>query len=46
VAEAEIVVEPGELDPDGIHTPGIFVHHLVHNPDPKKRIEKLTTREI
>src|ERR1700722_18780699 len=40
VAEAEIVVEPGELDPDEIHTPGIFVHRLVHNPDFEKRIEK------
>lgn len=45
VAEAEIVVEPGELDPDEIHTPGIFVHRLVHNPTPQKRIEKITTRE-
>jgi 3-oxoacid CoA-transferase subunit A len=45
VAEAEIVVEPGELDPDEIHTPGIYVHRLVHNPHPEKRIEKLTTRE-
>jgi 3-oxoacid CoA-transferase subunit A len=45
VAEAEIIVEPGELDPDEIHTPGIFVHRLVHNPHPEKRIEKMTTRE-
>jgi 3-oxoacid CoA-transferase subunit A len=45
VAEAEIIVEPGELDPDEIHTPGIFVHRLVHNPNPEKRIEKITTRE-
>jgi 3-oxoacid CoA-transferase subunit A len=45
VAEAEIIVEPGELDPDEIHTPGIFVHRLVHNPHPEKRIEKITTRE-
>ena len=45
VAEAEIVVEPGELDPDEIHTPGIFVHRLIHNPNPEKRIEKKTTRE-
>jgi 3-oxoacid CoA-transferase subunit A len=45
VAEAEILVEPGELDPDEIHTPGIFVHRLVHNPNPEKRIEKITTRE-
>jgi len=45
IAEAEIVVEPGELDPDEIHTPGIFVHRLIHNPNPEKRIEKKTTRE-
>jgi len=45
VAEAEIIVQPGELDPDEIHTPGIFVHRLVHNPTPAKRIEKRTTRE-
>ena len=45
VAEAEIIVEPGKLDPDEIHTPGIFVHRLVHNPNPEKRIEKRTTRE-
>ena len=45
VAEAEIIVEPGELDPDEIHTPGIYVHRLVHNPNPEKRIEKMTTRE-
>ncbi len=46
VAEAEIVVEPGELDPDLIHTPGIFVQRLVHNPDPEKRIEQRTLRKV
>ncbi|GHD69443.1 CoA transferase subunit A [Jeongeupia chitinilytica] len=45
VAEAEIIVAPGELDPDEIHTPGIFVHRLVHNPRPEKRIEQRTTRQ-
>lgn len=45
VAEAEMIVQPGELDPDQIHTPGIYVHRLVHNPHPEKRIEKRTTRE-
>ena len=44
VVEAEIIVQPGDLDPDEIHTPGIFVHRLVHNPHPEKRIEKTTTR--
>ena len=44
VAEAEIIVEQGELHPDEIHTPGVFVHRLVHNPNPQKRIEKRTVR--
>lgn len=46
VAEAEVIVEPGDLDPDEIHTPGIYVHRLVHNPHPEKRIEKRTIREV
>jgi 3-oxoacid CoA-transferase subunit A len=37
----EIVVK-GELDPDAIHTPGIFVHRLVVNAHPEKRIEQRT----
>jgi 3-oxoacid CoA-transferase subunit A len=45
IAEAEIIVQPGELDPDEVHTPGIFVHRLVHNPHPEKRIERRTVRE-
>jgi 3-oxoacid CoA-transferase subunit A len=44
VAEAEIVVGPGELDPDQIHTPGIFVDRLICNPNPQKRIEQRTLR--
>ncbi|MDR3418340.1 MAG: CoA transferase subunit A [Nevskia sp.] len=44
VAEAEIVVETGELDPDQVHTPGIYVKRLVHNPHPEKRIEQRTLR--
>lgn len=46
VAEVEHLVEPGELDPDEIHTPGIFVHRLVHVANPVKRIEKKTTRGL
>jgi len=46
IAEAELIVEPGDLDPDQIHTPGIYVHRLVHNPHPEKHIEKRTTREV
>jgi 3-oxoacid CoA-transferase subunit A len=45
VAEAEIVVAPGELDPDSIHTPGIYVHRVVQNATPEKRIERRTTRK-
>ena len=43
VAEVEILVEAGELDPDQVHTPGIFVQRIVHNPHPEKRIEQRTT---
>lgn len=46
VAEAEIVVEAGALDADEIHTPGIFVHRLIHNPTPEKRIERRTLRKV
>lgn len=46
VAEAEIIVEAGELDPDQIHTPGIYVHRLIHNPNPEKRVERKTIRKV
>jgi 3-oxoacid CoA-transferase subunit A len=42
VAEVEKIVEVGELDPDDIHTPGIFVHRIVLNANPEKRIEQRT----
>jgi len=42
VAEVEQVVEIGELDPDEIHTPGIYVHRIVVNAHPEKRIEQRT----
>jgi 3-oxoacid CoA-transferase subunit A len=45
VAEVEHLVEPGEIDPDCIHTPGIFVKRLVHVANPTKRIEQRTTRK-
>ncbi|MBD3727689.1 MAG: succinyl-CoA--3-ketoacid-CoA transferase, partial [Moraxella osloensis] len=38
-------VETGELDPDQIHLPGIYVHRIVVNANPEKRIEKVTTKE-
>jgi 3-oxoacid CoA-transferase subunit A len=44
VVEVEHLVEPGEIDPDDIHTPGIFVQRIVYAPNPAKPIEKLTTR--
>src|ERR1700694_3581067 len=40
VAEVEHLVEPGEIDPDHIHTPGIFVQRIVHYPSYEKRIEQ------
>jgi 3-oxoacid CoA-transferase subunit A len=46
IAEAEIIVDPGELDPDEVHTPGIFVHRVVHNPSPERRIERTVTRKV
>ncbi|MQQ99190.1 CoA transferase subunit A [Glaciimonas soli] len=42
VVEVEHLVEVGELDPDEIHTPGIFVHRIVVNATPEKRIEQRT----
>src|SRR3954470_10215732 len=44
IAEVEKLVEVGELDPDSIHTPSIFVHRIVVNPNPEKRIEQRTIR--
>ena len=45
IAEVEELVEVGELDPDQIHLPGIFVQRLVVNASPEKRIEKRTLSE-
>ncbi len=45
IAEVEILVETGELDPDHIHTPGIFVHKIFQGADYKKRIEQRTVRK-
>ena len=44
VVEVEQLVEVGEIDPDQVHTPSIFVHRIVHNPTPEKRIEQRTVR--
>ena len=45
IAEVEELVEPGEIDPDHIVTPGIFVHRIVHAPNAEKRIEQRTARK-
>ena len=45
IAEVEELVEPGELDADSIHTPGIFVQRVVLGPHFEKRIERRTVRE-
>ncbi len=44
IAEVEELVQPGELDPNSIHTPGIFVQRLFKGEHFEKRIEQLTTR--
>ena len=45
IAEVEELVEPGELDPNEIHTPGIFVQRIFQGDKFEKRIEKRTVRE-
>ena len=44
IAEVEELVEPGQLDPNNIHTPGIFVQRILQGKDYKKPIERVTTR--
>lgn len=45
IAEVEELVPAGELDPNQIHTPGIFVHRIFQGPDYEKRIEQRTVRK-
>jgi len=45
IAEVEELVEPGELDPDQIHTPGIFVHRIFKGEKFEKRIEQRTVQK-
>jgi 3-oxoacid CoA-transferase subunit A len=45
IAEVEELVEPGELDPNFIHTPGIYVDRIILGPSYTKQIEFRTTRE-
>ncbi|MEN9370110.1 MAG: hypothetical protein RI952_975 [Bacteroidota bacterium] len=44
IAEVEILVPAGELDPDQIHTPGIYVHRIFQGSNYEKRIEQRTVR--
>ena len=44
IVEVEEVVPVGSIDPDQVHLPGIYVHRIVHNPTPEKRIEQRTIR--
>lgn len=45
VVEVEEIVDTGAIDPDAVHLPGIYVHRLVLNATPEKRIEKRTISE-
>jgi 3-oxoacid CoA-transferase subunit A len=45
IAEVEELVEVGELDPDQIHTPGIYVHKIFQGENYEKRIEQRTVRK-
>ena len=45
IAEVEELVEPGELDPNFIHTPGVFVQRIFQGPTYEKRIEQRTVRQ-
>ncbi len=46
IAQVEKLVEPGELDPDQIHLPGVYVHRVLEvGPDIEKRIERRTVRD-
>ena len=44
IAEVEELVEPGELDPNQIHTPGIFIHRIFQGENYEKRIEQRTVK--
>ncbi|HEY8718405.1 CoA transferase subunit A [Pengzhenrongella sp.] len=47
IAQVEQLVEPGEIDPDEVHLPGVYVHRVVElGPDVAKRIERRTVRTV
>ncbi|HMD49761.1 MAG TPA: CoA transferase subunit A [Bryobacteraceae bacterium] len=45
IAEVEELVEPGQIDPDHVVTPGIYVHRIIHGEKYEKRIERRTVRK-
>ncbi len=45
IVEVEEIVPTGSMEPDQVHLPGIYVHRIVCNPHPEKRIEKRTITE-
>ena len=45
IAEVEHLVEPGAIDPDHVHTPGVFVRHIFEGAGYEKRIERRTIRK-
>jgi len=46
IAEVEHLVEPGEIDPDQVHTPGVYVKRIIQGTDYEKRIERRTLRKV
>lgn len=46
IAEVEVLVQPGELDPNNIHTPGIYVQRIFQGKNYEKRIEQRTISKI
>src|SRR5271169_3067996 len=44
IVEVEHLVEPGEIDPDQVHTPSVYVHRIIQGVDYEKRIERRTLR--
>jgi 3-oxoacid CoA-transferase subunit A len=46
IAEVEHLVEPGEIDPDHVHTPGVYVKRIIQGVDYEKRIERRTVRKV
>ena len=45
IAEVEEIVELGDIAPEHVHTPGVFVQHVLRGENYEKRIERLTVRD-